>query len=80
MDIDQNVLQTLLDSNPRFRMLYEEHILFEKQLSEYEKKGYLSPQEELEKNKVVRSPQERIALRNSINIELGIYQLSYMEL
>ena len=52
MDIDQNVLQTLLDSNPRFRMLYEEHILFEKQLSEYEKKGYLSPQEELEKNKV----------------------------
>jgi hypothetical protein len=52
MDIDQNVLQTLLDSNPRFRMLYEEHILFEKQLSEYEKKSWLSPQEELEKNKV----------------------------
>lgn len=52
MDIDQNVLQTLLDSNPRFRMLYEEHILFEKQLADYEKKGYLSPQEELEKNKV----------------------------
>lgn len=52
MDIDQNLLQTLLDSNPRFRMLYEEHSLFEKQLSEYEKKPYLSPQEELEKNKV----------------------------
>lgn len=52
MDIDQNVLQTLLDSNPRFRMLYEEHILFEKQLSEYEKKSWLSPQEEIEKNKV----------------------------
>ncbi|MDB4470758.1 DUF465 domain-containing protein [Deltaproteobacteria bacterium] len=52
MDIDQNVLQTLLDSNPRFRMLYEEHILFEKQLSEYERKSFLSPQEELEKNKV----------------------------
>ena len=52
MDIDQNVLQTLLDSNSRFRMLYEEHILFEKQLSEYEKKAFLSPHEELEKNKV----------------------------
>ena len=52
MDIDQNVLQTLLDSNSRFRMLYEEHILFEKQLSEYERKSFLSPQEELEKNKV----------------------------
>jgi uncharacterized protein YdcH (DUF465 family) len=52
MDIDQNVLQNLLDSNPRFRMLYEEHILFEKQLTEYEKKPFLSPQEELEKNKI----------------------------
>ena len=52
MDIDQNVLQTLLDNNSRFRMLYEEHILFEKQLAEYEKKNYLTPQEELEKNKV----------------------------
>ncbi len=49
MDIDQNVLQNLLDSNPRFRMLYEEHVLFEKKLSEYEKKSWLSPQEELEK-------------------------------
>ena len=52
MDIDQNVLQGLLDNNPRFRMLYEEHILFEKQLAELEKKGFLTPQEELEKNKV----------------------------
>lgn len=52
MDIEQNVLQTLLDNNSRFRMLYEEHILFEKQLNEFEKKGFLSPQEELEKNKV----------------------------
>lgn len=52
MDIDQNMLQDLVDNNPRFRMLYEEHILFEKQLAEYEKKAFLSPQEELEKNKV----------------------------
>ena len=52
MDIDQNVLQRLLDNNSRFRMLYEEHILFEKKLAEMEKKGFLTPQEELEKNKV----------------------------
>ncbi len=52
MDIDQTLLQNLTETNPRFRMLYEEHNLFEKQLSEYDKKGYLSPQEELEKNKV----------------------------
>lgn len=52
MDIDQTLLQNLTETNPRFRMLYEEHNLFEKQLSEYDKKGYLSPQEEIEKNKV----------------------------
>ena len=52
MDIDQNLLQDLVDNNSRFRMLYEEHIIFEKQLAEYEKKPYLSPQEEIEKNKV----------------------------
>ncbi len=52
MDIDQNVLQTLLDNNSRFRMLYDEHILFEKQLGNYEKKSFLSPQEQQEKNKV----------------------------
>lgn len=48
MDIDQNVLQDLLNSNPRFRMLYEEHSLFEKRLAEFDKKGFLSPQEEVE--------------------------------
>jgi len=48
MNIDQNVLQGLLDSNPRFRMLYEEHSLLEKRLSEFEGKPFLSPQDELE--------------------------------
>ncbi len=52
MDIDQTLLQNLTETNPRFRMLYEEHNLFEKQLSEYDKKGFLSSQEEIEKNKV----------------------------
>ncbi len=52
MSIDQTLLQNLTETNPRFRMLYEEHSLFEKQLSEYDRKSFLSPQEELEKNKV----------------------------
>lgn len=52
MDIDQTLLQNLIENNPRFRMLYEEHLLFEKQLSEFEKKTYLSAQEELDKNKI----------------------------
>ncbi len=52
MDIDQTLLQDLIDNNSRFRMLYEKHLFFEKQLQEYEKKPYLTPEEELEKNKV----------------------------
>ncbi|MCF6179370.1 MAG: DUF465 domain-containing protein [Geopsychrobacter sp.] len=48
MDIDQNSLQSLLNNNPRFRLLYDEHSLFEKRLAEFKKKGFLSPQEELE--------------------------------
>ncbi|MCW8859086.1 MAG: YdcH family protein [Deltaproteobacteria bacterium] len=52
MAIDQTLLQNLIENNPRFRMLYEEHSLFEKQLSELEKKPFLSEQEELDKNKI----------------------------
>ena len=52
MDIDQTLLLNLTETNPRFRMLYEEHCLFEKQLFEYDKKTYLTPEEELEMNKV----------------------------
>jgi uncharacterized protein YdcH (DUF465 family) len=52
MDIDQSQLLNLIDTNARFRMLYEEHNLLEKQLSELEKKGYLTPQEEVDKNKI----------------------------
>lgn len=52
MDMDQTLLQNLIENNSRFRMLYENHVIFEKQLQEYEKKAYLTPDEELEKNKV----------------------------
>lgn len=52
MDIDQNLLQNLIDNNPRFRMLYENHILLEKQLLEFEKRSFLSADDEIEKNKV----------------------------
>lgn len=52
MDIDQSLLQNLIENNPRFRTLYENHIFFEKQLQEYEKRPYLSADEEIEKNKV----------------------------
>jgi uncharacterized protein YdcH (DUF465 family) len=49
---DQSLMQQLFDGNPRFRLLYEEHQLLEKELQQLSTKTYLTPDEELEKRKV----------------------------
>lgn len=49
---DQALVQQLFDGNPRFRLLYEEHLLLEKELMNLSQKAYLSAEEELEKKKV----------------------------
>ena len=49
---DKATIQQLVDQNPRFRLLYEEHLLLEKELKQYNDKTFLSPDEELEKKKI----------------------------
>ncbi len=49
---DLATLQQLCDENPRFRLLYEEHRLFEKQLAMLDQKPLLTPEEELERKKM----------------------------
>lgn len=49
---DQNLIERLSEENPKFRKLYEEHILFEKKLHEYDEMTYLSAEEELERKKI----------------------------
>jgi hypothetical protein len=49
---DQDLTQRLSEENPRFRKLYEEHMLFEKKLQEYEQMTYLSEEADLERKKV----------------------------
>jgi uncharacterized protein YdcH (DUF465 family) len=51
-DYDQTLVEQLFDANPRFRLLYEEHLLLEKELSSLNQKPYLTPDEEVEKKKV----------------------------
>ncbi len=46
---DLATLQQLCDAKPRFRLLYEEHRLLEKQLAMLSQKPYLTPEEELER-------------------------------
>ena len=49
---DQDLVRNLWDNNPRFRKLYEEHQLLEKELNSMSEKSYLSPEEEVEKKKM----------------------------
>ncbi len=49
---DQDLTQRLSEENPRFRKLYEEHVLFEKKLQEYENLTYLSEEEDVERKKI----------------------------
>jgi uncharacterized protein YdcH (DUF465 family) len=49
---DQDLTQRLSEENPRYRKLYEEHMLFEKKLQEYEEMTYLSEEADLERKKV----------------------------
>jgi len=49
---DQTLIQQLCDENPRFRLLYEEHAIFEKQLRELDTRVYLSPEEELDRHRM----------------------------
>lgn len=51
-ELDQAMVQQLVDENPRFRMLYEEHLLLEKELRNLDSRPYLSSDEEIERKKV----------------------------
>lgn len=51
-EYDQALIQQLVDRNPRFRLLYEEHLLLEKELNQLNGKHFLSPEEEVEKRKI----------------------------
>jgi uncharacterized protein YdcH (DUF465 family) len=49
---DQSLVQQLFDGNPRFRLLYEEHQVLERELNQLNTKSFLTPDEEFEKRKV----------------------------
>ena len=51
-EADQTLVQQLCEENSHFRMLYEEHVLFEKQLQGFDQRTFLTPEEELERKKV----------------------------
>ena len=46
------LVERLVNENPRFRKLYEEHQLFEKELVQYEERSLLTPEDEFEQKKI----------------------------
>jgi uncharacterized protein YdcH (DUF465 family) len=51
-DYERTLIEQQFDGNPRFRLLYEEHLLLEKELNNLNQKAYLTAEEEVEKKKV----------------------------
>ena len=45
---DLKLIEQYGDTDPELKALWEEHMLFERQLAKYEEKAYLTPSEEME--------------------------------
>ena len=49
---EEQAIVSLLEKDPELRKYYEEHQEFEKKLSVYQHKHYLSPEEEIEMKRI----------------------------
>ena len=49
---DEQLIRSLLDREPELRRYYEEHVDLERQLTTFQQKLYLTPEEELEKKRL----------------------------
>lgn len=49
---DRAVVEQLFNENPRFRKLYEEHQLFEKELQQLDDRPHLTPEDEVQRKKI----------------------------
>lgn len=52
MEASQDVLSTLCETDPRFRKLYEEHKLLEKQLQRLDQCTFLTAEQEVERKTI----------------------------
>jgi uncharacterized protein YdcH (DUF465 family) len=49
---DEELIRTLLDSDPELKRFYEEHLELEKQLAALQHKHFLTPEEEVERKRI----------------------------
>jgi predicted thioredoxin/glutaredoxin len=46
---DEELIQSLLEREPELKQHYEEHLMLEQQLADFNRKLYLTPEQEIEK-------------------------------
>lgn len=51
-DKEMELIRQLREENPRYRKLYEEHVLWEKELARLHSKHFLTPEEEYERKSI----------------------------
>ena len=49
---DEELIQSLLSHEPELKQCYDEHLALERQLAEFNRKVYLTPEQELEKKQL----------------------------
>ena len=49
---EEQMIASVLDQDPELRKYYEEHLAYEKRLVDLHDKGYLSPEDEIEKKRI----------------------------
>jgi len=49
---DRSLVESLVNENPRFRKLFEEHQILEKELVQLDERPHLTPEEEFERKKI----------------------------
>jgi uncharacterized protein YdcH (DUF465 family) len=49
---DEQLILSLVDRDPELKRLHEEHVQLEKQLAQMNHKGFLNPEEEVERKRL----------------------------
>jgi uncharacterized protein len=49
---DEQLILSLVDRDPELKRFYEEHVQLEKQLAQMNHKGFLNPEEEVERKRL----------------------------
>ena len=49
---DEELILTLLENDPQLKSYYEEHLVLERELAEFNRRLYLTPEQEMEKKQL----------------------------